>query len=224
MSEEKKQETNTGNEKQQQPKQPPAPQKATAPTPARRFERGTQEHIHDLFKLLVALMQKDVSYKWRQPQLIPMEHSHFFHSINDTTMQPNKYCSAVGGHFHEVKIAPGKVAANGFPLVEVGPALTYVNKKLPNGRILKRAELVQFESVDELTGDLKIIKDNHTHQVEYLGSETFNAQSRSNARVAERSKVAGLMSGPPATQAASQEKLISQPGSEAVKGLLKDQS
>ena len=218
---------------EEQQKPAPASKQVAPPPPSapvakfQRFQRGSQTYEHHLMKLLVAKMKKNISYKWRQPDIIEMEHTHFFHSINDTTMQPNKYCSPVGGHFHEVTLVTDK--DGNIVDAKCGPALEKVQIKTPAGPI-NRVRKVRFErhnmsTVEQLDEDGNPIEvqqvirefDNHTHELEYFGSETFTANSKVEARRNEQAKVKSSMDGPAAIQAAKLASLNSGEKAEVAK-------
>ena len=212
---------------------------SVAPTtkPFQRFQRGTEEIDHHLFKLKVANMRRNVSYRFRDPQIAEVEHVHFFHSINDTTMQPNKYSGAVGGHFHEVKLEIDPTTGD-ILSAKCGPAVTFVNRKVAGGRSVRRVERVKWEKYNEgpapeMNEDGEVLEpegnsaevitdyDGHTHELLYMGSEKFTAQSKMESRKAETAKVKGLMAGQPVSrQPGNMEKLTSQPGSDTARGVL----
>jgi hypothetical protein len=192
--------------------------KKAPPREFKRVERGSKTHVHDLFKLGVSTMKKNVSYRFQEPKLLEMEHSHFYHSINDSTLQANKYCSPVGGHAHEITMldVPDE---NGHPQVKVGPAIELVVKKIAGGRTIRRWEPVRFATNED--GEVKYITDTHTHEVEYKHSEEFSEQTRTKARLEERSKVSELMRGEPvSTQAGRQAGL--QSGASTVGSVLQE--
>jgi hypothetical protein len=212
---------------------------STTPTtkPFQRFQRGTEEIDHHLFKLKLAFMKKNVSYKYRDPLVVETEHVHYFHSINDTTMQENKYSGAVGGHFHEVKLETDPTTGD-IISAKCGPAVTFVQRKVAGGRSVRRVERVKWEKYNdgpapELDENGEFLEpqgnsaeiiseyDTHVHELHYMGSERFTAQSKMESRKAETAKVKGLMSGQPVSrQPASMEKLTSGPGSDAARGVL----
>lgn len=195
-------------------------------TRTQRFARGSQEFDHDLFKLKPAIVQKNVSWTYRQPSLVPVEHVHFFHSINDTTMQPNKNCSPVGGHFHEV-IVEWEVGPDGEKTIKstkCGPPMHMIVRRVANGRTIRRQEQVSYEKFDD-NGDVTKLMENHTHDFEYLGSETFNANSKNELRKDEQNKIKGLMAGQPVSrQPGAQESLHTGADKDAVKPFLKEGS
>lgn len=131
----------------------------TAPVTQQRIYKGTQVLDHDLFKLKVAKMRKDVSYDG-EPDYVQFEHCHIFHTI-DSNGKKQDTCSPVGGHFHEVRVVqkPGQV-----PTLEVSGPMKYVMKKFGK----------KFKKVPE---PLDPEVDSHTHEVEYLGSERITPRT-----------------------------------------------
>ena len=201
-----------------------------------RFERGTLEIEHHLLKLKVSPMRKNMSWIYRSPTIVEIEHTHFFHSINDTTMKPNRFSSPTGGHFHEVIL---EVDADGNMTAKCGPAVQFVNRKVAGGRMVKRIERVKWERYNEnpsesildseeldaelpANNEAEVITefDSHTHELEYLGSEKFNSQSKTELRKQETAKVRGLMEGPASRQPGAMNKLQNQPGSEEARRVL----
>ena len=195
----------------------------------RRFMRTAVEHTEDTFKLLVAPMKKNFSYVWREPKLVDLDHCHIFHSINDTTLQPNKYCSPVGGHFHE---CTPYVDKGGNMRVKVGPPLHFVARKVSGNRTIRRAVPLTFERKpldneydQEMEGHpgFMVMKDEHTHEDSYLGSQVFTANSKANQRQEEQAKIKGVTAGEPvSTQPTAQTRLTTGPEKEHVKGVLKE--
>lgn len=129
-----------------------------------RIYRGTQEVDHDLFKLSMAEMRKNVSYTDR-PDWQKFEHCHIFHTV-DSNGKPQEACSAVGGHFHLVKVInePGKV-----PALEISGPKRHMNVK---------REGVLTKIVADVEGDT------HTHDYMYIRSERI-ALRKTNAEFAQ---------------------------------------
>jgi len=225
-------------------KAPEESKQTTAMTKFPRFERGTQEVEHHLFKLKVAPMTKNMSWVYRAPTLVEIEHTHFFHSINDTTMQPNRFSTPVGGHFHEVKLDVDPVTGEILG-AKVGPPVQWVSRKVAGGRMIRRIERVKWErynenpqepGINEETGEFESPPpgsneaqvlteyDNHTHDLQYLGFEKFNSQTKTELRQRETAKVRGLMTGPASRQPGAMEKLQSGPEADKVRQVLKEGS
>ncbi len=155
------------------PKAPaPRPAKATAPGKVDRSFSRTKEIVHDLFKLDISNTIKNLSFRpgEYQPQSVP--HIHFFHSV-DNSGRKQEYCNSVGGHFHKVDIEYDE--NDNIVSVKSGPPLRWVEKKLRNGKILKKAERI-FLTTDADTGD--DVYDTHTHKTFYLRSDNLIVNSR----------------------------------------------
>lgn len=108
--------------------------------------------IHDLFKLEVATMVKNIS--WNDvPEYVKMEHCHFFHTIDsDGKLQTTS--NSVGGHFHEMKVTP---MPDGVAKVEcVGIPMSYGKKKVKG--VWKKIAVPYDE------------EDTHVHDVQYVSS------------------------------------------------------
>jgi uncharacterized protein YodC (DUF2158 family) len=118
--------------------------------PTARVYKGTQVVDHDLFKLLPALMKKDVSFNPEKPIYEYFEHAHIFHTVDSNGKALDK-CNDVGGHFHTVEVVNGK---NGVPTLKVSVAMKVVRLKKGGPRVA-----------------VEVRDDNHTHAVKYLGSE-----------------------------------------------------
>lgn len=220
----------------------PAPsQKQTGVVKFQKFQKGTQLVEHHLFKLAVAKMKKNISWKYRQPETVEIEHVHFYHSVNDTTLQKNRFCSPVGGHFHEIIL---DINENGDIVgAKCGPAVHYATKKVGGGNTVRRLERIKWEryddrpqeiaeenefEVDQLTPiqnsvPLIVEADMHTHELEYMGTEEFSAHSKSEKRKEETAKVKGLMAGQPlSTQPGKMADLTNQKDSAAMQAILKE--
>jgi hypothetical protein len=154
---------------QAQTQKTPAPQqpKSSIAVQPKIIQRGAKTFRHDLFKATVGSTLKNVGIKKYQPELVKVEHVHFFHS-HDAKGQGSKHTTAAVGHFHEVEqyIDP----ATGYPAVKCGPALRKVQKRMKNGFMKSFIEPVTFE--DGNTG--QTVTDSHTHEFEYLGSEELS--------------------------------------------------
>lgn len=113
--------------------------------------------FHDLYKLLVAKMYKNLSW-----QAIPhdeytaIEHCHFFHTF-DSSGREQIHSTSVGGHFHVIKVEHQPNGAPPKVICESGP-MKSVRKK--NKRTHK------FEKIIVPVNEV----DTHTHEVLYLQS------------------------------------------------------
>lgn len=121
------------------------------PAPTPRVYAHSQLIKHDLFKLLPANMIRNVSYS-DIPHYEHIEHAHWYHTV-DSTGKKLENSSAVGQHFHEMKVVQNK---DGIISAECGPASKFVMKTI-NGRPRKVVEVISHDA--------------HTHEVEYKLSE-----------------------------------------------------
>jgi len=133
------------------------------------FQRGHRQFTHDLYKLEPAKMLKNRHYNQHEPNLIEIEHCHFFHST-DRKGSPQNKTSAVGGHYHEITVDWNRTSQDGHgPHVEVGPPIKIGSKRLPSGRRVKQPMPVRWH--DERNDQQTV--DNHRHRVTYLGRENL---------------------------------------------------
>lgn len=137
----------------------PKAKKSAAPKIVWKHNR---EYRHDLFKLKLAQFKKNTSFKKFTPNIVSVDHNHFFHS-HDRKGRENEYCSAVGGHFH-------KVIKNEDGSIEFGVALRKVKKPMRDGSFRPVIEPVHYATNDPE----RSIADNHIHETEYLHSESLN--------------------------------------------------
>lgn len=138
--------------------------------------KGTQSFRHDLFRLSLASLKRNQSFKKGVVKIEEIQHSHFFHTF-DSNGRAQTHCTPTGGHFHEVK---WEVGADGILIASCGPALRHVYKKR-GGQQRKITELVKWD--DEVND--KVVVDSHTHDVVYAWSEeitTDTANKRRNAQ------------------------------------------
>lgn len=148
--------TETKSRRGRQPKasqaaDPAADEPAAAPPEAKRVYRGEQFIDHDLFKLLPAEMTRNVSYN-DQPRWEKFMHGHIYHTV-DSNGRKLSECAPVGTHFHVMTVTIGP---DGKPQASCSKPMRRVNRKV-KGRTVQ----VTVEVED----------DDHTHEVEYRGSE-----------------------------------------------------
>lgn len=116
-----------------------SPEKAVA----RRVYKGSIEVDHDLFKLEVATMKKNISIDDDRPIYTGVEHCHFYHSY-DSSGKKQYYSNPIAGHCHKVTVQTDK---DGNLVAVCGPAIKRVGNK-------------------EIA-----LKDDHNHDMTYLRSE-----------------------------------------------------
>lgn len=170
----------------------PQPQQALEPTIL--FRDQMQIRI-DRFKLQLANMKKNLSWDKKQPNIVEVEHTHFFIS-KDESGTPQKYCTPIGGHFHElISLKPERVTQEVLNettgkleiqedvilVAKFGPALRHEYIKRSDGSTKKVIRPVAFNVVveDEDHGEVKDkLPDGHTHEAVYLHSEMFDMQKK----------------------------------------------
>lgn len=130
------------------PKAPPV----SAESAATRIYKNTQEIDHDLFKLLPSEMKKNVSFT-EHPRYEFFQHSHIFHTV-DSNGRVQDTCNSVGGHHHAIVVTKN---GDGVPVISASGPMKFVMKKDKYGRARRAA--------------VPMLDDDHTHEVEYLGSE-----------------------------------------------------
>jgi len=155
--------------------------------PTARVFKGSQELPHDLFKLKVASMKRNVSYT-DVPIIDHIEHVHIFHTI-DSSGKRQTESTPVGGHFHQIEVHHN---AMGVPHLVVGPAMKWVKKRVKGQRKAKRVAVpVRWQ-----IGEDEWETDNHTHQSEYLGSEMIHLR-KSNPEAAKAETAIRMKMEPP---------------------------
>lgn len=128
------------------------------------FSRSKVRLMHHLFKGSVEKFLKNTSWQRGVVRIEPVEHVHFYHTINSMGME-QKYTNSVGGHFHEVKVV--KNESGEIVRVDCGPALKKIMRKTPSGLGKTTYEPIKFD--DKENG--QIIVDDHKHSFEYKGSD-----------------------------------------------------
>ncbi len=136
----------------------------------KRFYKGAQEIDHDLFKLDIARMKKDVSFS-EIPEYQFIEHVHMFHSV-DARGRPQDSCSPVGNHTHLVKVIG--VSKDGVPKLEISPAVRFVIQKIKGRKVRVAVPISELEEDG----------DEHTHRAIYIRSERIKLQE-TNAEFAK---------------------------------------
>lgn len=137
------------------------------------FFKNNKEHIHHLFKAEVAKCKKNMAWQKSVVQIEEVEHCHFFHTINSQGIEQT-YTSPIAGHFHKIT---WKADHNtGELIAECGPALHKRMIKKPNGEQKSRIEEIKFH--DGMSDDgADYVKDSHTHEMTYKGSEIITKKS-----------------------------------------------
>ncbi len=129
-----------------------------------RVYKSTQEIDHDLFKLEVAHMSKNVSYT-DVPFIERYEHVHVFHTV-DSNGKVQTTSTPVGGHHHEVEVVAGP---DGVPTLKVSQPRRWVKRKV-KGVMKRMPEPIWLDAEHSES-------DEHTHEVTYLGSEKITLRT-----------------------------------------------
>jgi hypothetical protein len=132
------------------------PESARDVEPISRVYRGTQTVDHDLFKLNVAVMKKNVSYT-DIPDMQNFEHCHIFHTV-DSGGRKQTACNDVGGHHHDIEVVPPQ--KGGVPTLRISGPRKWVRDRR-RGRLSVPVDSHLSEED----------QDRHTHTFTYLGSE-----------------------------------------------------
>jgi len=130
--------------------------------------------IHDLFKLDVSKMIKNVAIDGQQPLLEALEHVHVYHSYDSTGKKQDK-STHVGGHFHIVEIVKEGDDQNP-PEIKIGPPCKYVQVR--NRRTKHVTKTV-----------VPLEHDSHTHEVSYVRSDKLKPRKVSEEFVKFQSKI-----------------------------------
>lgn len=143
---------------------------ASEPTPQAPIKRtdgrvyGTQtQKIHDLYKLRVEAMKKNIAQDQQIPVWVPAEHCHFFHTFTSDGVEQNT-SSTIGGHFHVMEIVTP--ATEDTPAVyKCSPAMKWAMVKGKYGQKTRQMVIANPE-------------DTHTHEIEYLRSEKMELRKK----------------------------------------------
>ena len=143
-----------------------APQEQTSqpstPVPSQRVYANELVIDHDLYKLELQIMKKNMAWESGVYDMQNVKHEHFFHT-RDSSGRELKHSNMVGGHFHEMTVIPQPNGAP--PIVKCGPAIREV-RKLVNKKMVKKFEPA-LKYADE-QGNM--ITDSHVHEVTYIRS------------------------------------------------------
>jgi len=182
------------------------------PVQIKRVAKGSRLFTHDLYKLEVANFQKNLSWKAGQPNLVPVQHVHFYHSHNSRG-KPLDSANLQNGHTHKVTV---EVDAEGNLIGKCGPPIKLVKKQLRSGRVLKQWRPVQFldETQYDDTGESKLITDDHRHVITYMHSEELSDAKLKAIHDADKKKLQNLARHPQSQAAPIQAKKEDQTASE----------
>lgn len=163
-----------------------------------RVFRGEQKVHHDLFRLQLAKMLKNVGIDDQAPDVEKVDHTHFYRTV-DSNGKSLAASAPVGGHHHNVKVsyddkgniqmavdASGKIKrdAEGKPyiLAEISGPMRWVKKKV-------KGKWRRFEEPMKLGKGEDAIPDEHEHGMVYLRSQLINVRNIDPKAAAEAAKV-----------------------------------
>ena len=183
--------------------------KGTAMAPKLMY-RGSVEFRHDLFKLGISTMLKNVSYKKFEPDLHKVPHVHFFHS-HDMKGKKLLHSASVGGHFHEVTVEWNEDPTTGelsIKSMKCGPPLRTAQRRLKKGGVKSVIEPVRFETGEDDTfdeaGDVVEGRavttyeyDRHVHDIEYMGSEMLSPEKLKRQQESDKAALRGMVQAQP---------------------------
>ena len=132
-----------------------------------RVYAGQKKVESDLYKLEVAMMQKNNGISSDNPIMGYYEHTHNFRTFDSSGKKQDR-CAPVGGHYHEIKIIPGASPSDAATII-VGPPRKEVLKKVRGKRVKTSVPVTFGEGYSE---EDKII-DAHTHTVTYILTQTI---------------------------------------------------
>lgn len=147
--------------------------------------KGTKTFRHDLYKGDVKKYLRNVSYKKDAPDLVPIEHTHIYHTY-DSRGKPQSFTSTTGGHFHEVSVGPDGV-------VKCGPPMRWGYKKGRDGNQVKRKEPLKWFDKYATDHAKEWIEDTHTHEFEYIHSEELSPNKIKDAQMQTQAAIAASM-------------------------------
>lgn len=166
---------------------------------ARKVYRDDIQIETDLFKLLPTGLKRNISIEKDQPNLIDVEHCHFYHSMNERNGQANTEAVPVGGHTHKITInwdksvtikktlPNGKEMTYEGPEVICGPPVAKKRKKIQGRGWVNVDVPVKFKRDPDLGEDMV---DDHTHEVAYIRSEIITKAGLAQKIEAQRKSVA----------------------------------
>lgn len=179
---------NRKSSEKKQASQQPAATKAQPRVNIRNRHEATFRH--DVFVSTEADGIRNVGYEHLKPMLTRHKHKHIYHSHNNQGRKLNRTGSMIG-HWHEVEHyvdSEGNIRAKcGVPLHEV----TYQDEE--TGLVYTRIEQVSFEELIKTgpnAGKRYKHVDDHTHELEYLGSEELNPRRITEQLKNEREEAA----------------------------------
>lgn len=168
------------------PQNTPYPKQPLQAAPERVYAENLMID-HDLYKLQLAAMLKDIAIKApnHEPLFDEVLHQHYYHTYDSSGKRMSE-CSPIGGHTHELIIEqpaqPAKFDKEGnetekakVAIYKCGPPMRVVRKRQGRGRFKKVLERLMVHG---------LIYDDHRHDVEFLKSDRIKMRSK-NVKAAE---------------------------------------
>lgn len=165
------------------------PQVAPAPKIRSRHDVSFR---HDAFISDNKECFRNISYEHLKPNLVRVDHKHIFHSHSNNGRVLSRTGSACG-HWHNVE--PYIDPVSGELKAKCGPAMHEVTILTQTGRTVTRIEPVSFEEeilVGENAGGTRRIVDDHTHELNYIGSEELSPQGIQKALKEQQAEAAAM--------------------------------
>lgn len=148
---------------------PPISQPANGlAAPPQRIYANEMIIDHDLYRLKLTNMKKNLAWEKNVYDMTSVPHEHFFHTVDSSGKQQTR-SNMVGGHFHVMTIIPQPGGAP--PIVKCGPAVKEI-KRLINKRMVKKLEPALRYTDDNGNS----MADDHVHSVGYERSNRLAAR------------------------------------------------
>lgn len=141
---------------------------ATEPPKGQRVFSRQVKKIHDLYKLMVANMRKNVALEGSNPEFQTVEHCHFFHTFTSDGQAQNT-SSTIGGHFHVMEVVT--------PATDTTPAVYKCSPPMRWGVVKDKYKRKVREMVPAN------LDDDHTHDVQYIKSDELVLRTKNTEAV-----------------------------------------
>ena len=174
----------------------PVSQKPAAPIDRPHMAMPRNRHDmhfrHDCFWASVEKCIQNNSFEFMKLTREDVEHRHVYHSHSNQGKKLTRTGSNCG-HWHSIEhyVDP----STGATMAKCGPAMRETTKLSPTGRTYSVLEPVYFETeivTGPDAGSIAKVVDNHTHQMEYRGSEELSPQGISDSLKDQRALAATM--------------------------------
>jgi hypothetical protein len=139
-----------------------APAAPTAQEAHKRVYSKDKTVDHDLYRLELAKVKKNMGLQGTYNRWLDVQHQHFHHT-HDSNGKPMDKCSPMAGHFHVITVVK-PATADSPAVLKCGPAVKFVKHKTGSGRTKRGIEALR--------------NDNHSHEVSYVRSETIKVRAK----------------------------------------------